>query len=84
MLLSLITIESLGLKHYLADRRSCGSGAGAGCARVHLRAFEQLPTGLPLCAACVAVGVAATLGCQKFNPGPAVKSETLSPAVQST
>jgi hypothetical protein len=37
-----------------------------------------------LCATCAVVGVAATLGCQKFNPDSAVKSETLSAAVQST
>jgi MFS family permease len=90
MLLPLITIESLGLKHYpsLGGVLRIAEAAGAVLGPVALgRIFDLSSSYRPafaLCAACAVVGVAATLGCQKFNPGSAVKSETLSAAVQST
>jgi MFS family permease len=90
MLLPLITIESLGLKHYssLGGVLRVAEAAGAVLGPVALgRIFDLTGSYRPafgLCIVCAVVGAAGTLGCQKFSPVDASASDILSPAVQST
>ena len=73
MLLPLITIESLGLKHYasLGGMLRVAEAAGAMLGPVALgRIFDLTSSYRPafgLCILCAAVGAAATLGCEKFS-----------------
>ena len=74
MLIPLITMESLGLKHYpsLGGILRVGEAAGAMLGPVALgRIFDLTSSYRPafgLCILCATVGAAATLGCQKFSP----------------
>ena len=87
MLLPLITIESLGLKHYpsLGGLLRVAEAAGAVLGPVALgRIFDLTSSYRPafgLCTLCAVVGVAATLGCRKFSPAAAIASEILSATV---
>ena len=73
MLLPLITIESLGLRHYasLGGMLRVAEAAGAMLGPVALgRIFDLTSSYRPafaLCILCAAVGAAATLGCQKLS-----------------
>jgi hypothetical protein len=86
MLLPLITIESLGLKHYasLGGILRVAEAAGAMLGPVALgRIFDLTSSYRPafgLCIVCAAVGAAATLGCQKFSTNPTIANESLSAA----
>jgi len=87
MLLPLITIESLGLKHYpsLGGILRVAESAGAMLGPVALgRIFDLTSSYRPafgLCTLCAAVGAAATLGCRKFSPDATIANETLATVV---
>ena len=84
MLIPLITIESLGLKHYpsLGGILRVAQAAGGILGPVTLgRIFDLTGSYRPafgLCILCAAVGAAATLGCQKFSPAVTIANEILS------
>ena len=87
MLIPLITIESLGLKHYasLGGILRVAEAVGAMLGPVALgRIFDLTSSYRPafgLCVLCAAVGAVATLGCQKFSPAATIANEILSAAV---
>ena len=86
MLIPLITMESLGLKHYpsLGGILRVGEAAGAMLGPVALgRIFDLTSSYRPafgLCILCATVGAAATLGCQEFSPAATIANEVLSAA----
>jgi len=86
MLLPLITIESLGLKHYasLGGILRVTEAAGAMLGPVALgRIFDVTSSYRPafgLCIFCAVVGAAATLGCQNFSTDATIVNEGLSAA----
>lgn len=86
MLLPLVTIESLGLKHYpsLGGTLRVAEAVGAMLGPVTLgRIFDLTNSYRPafgLCVFCAVVGAAATLGCQEFSTGAIAEVESLSVA----
>ena len=86
MLIPLITIESLGLKHYasLGGMLRVAEAAGAMLGPVALgRIFDLTNSYRPafgLCILCAGLGAAATLGCEKFSTD-AVTNEISSAAI---
>ena len=87
MLLPLITIESLGLKHYpsLGGILRVAEAVGAMLGPVALgRIFDLTSSYRPafgLCILCAVVGAAATLGCQEFNSAGIITNKIFSTAV---
>jgi hypothetical protein len=85
-LIPLITMESLGLKHYpsLGGILRVGEAAGAMLGLVALwRIFDLTSSYRPafgLCILCATAGAAATLGYQKFSPAATIANEVLSAA----
>jgi MFS family permease len=87
MLLPLITMESLGLKHYpsLGGILRVAEAVGAVLGPVALgRIFDLTSSYRPafgLCAVCALVGAIATLGCQEFNSAEIIADKIFSAAV---
>jgi len=87
MLLPLITMESLGLKHYpsLGGILRVAEGVGAVLGPVALgRIFDLTSSYRPafgLCILCALVGATATLGCREFNSTEIIAGEIFSAAV---
>jgi MFS family permease len=83
MLLPLVTIESLGLKHYasVGGILRVAEAVGAMLGPVALgRIFDLASNYRPafgLCVLCAALGAAVTLGCQKFSTGITIGDEDL-------
>jgi MFS family permease len=81
VLVPLITIESLGLKHYgaLAGFVRASDAAGAVLGPITLgRIFDVTKSYNPafgLCIVCAVAGVAATLGCRMFKPERTLEHE---------
>jgi MFS family permease len=80
MLLPLVTMESLGLKHYgslggvLRMPEACGAVLGPVALGRIFDLTSSYRSAFSLCLVCAAVGAAASLGCEKFS------SEAVSPA----
>jgi MFS family permease len=87
MLLPLISMESLGLKHYpsLGGILRVAEAVGAVLGPVALgRIFDLTSSYRPafgLCAVCALVGAIATLGCQEFNSAEIIADKIFSAAV---
>jgi len=83
MLIPLITIESLGLKHYpsLGGILRIAEAAGGILGPLALgRIFDLTGSYRPafgLCLLCATVGAAATLGCRKFSPAVTIANRSL-------
>jgi MFS family permease len=90
MLLPLITIESLGLKHYpsLGGILRVAEAVGAMLGPVALgRIFDLTSSYRPafgLCIVCAVVGAAATLGCEEFNSASLIANKIFSTAVNGS
>jgi MFS family permease len=78
MLLPLVTIESLGLKHYasIGGTLRAGEATGAMLGPIALGGIFDLTSSyrpaFELCVFCAAVAAVAALGCQKFSMGALV------------